>query len=67
MSEEEKLLKQILQELQRQGEQIEVLRKKIEQTHEPILQALLEEYIKIKPSYIDAFQNLLLTYRNKSN
>jgi hypothetical protein len=55
-------LEQILNELKACREDIEALRKRIEDTHDPVLQTLLEMIIQVKPTS-SPIQDLL----NKAN
>jgi uncharacterized coiled-coil DUF342 family protein len=55
-------LEQILNELKACREDIEALRKRIEDTHDPVLQTLLEMIVQVKPTS-SPIQDLL----NKAN
>jgi uncharacterized coiled-coil DUF342 family protein len=55
-------LEQILNELKACREDIEALRKRIEDTHDPVLQTLLEMIVQVKPTF-SPIQDLL----NKAN
>jgi cell division septum initiation protein DivIVA len=53
----------LLTEIKACREDIEALRKRIEDTHDPVLQTLLEMIIQVKPTPASPIQDLL----NKAN
>jgi hypothetical protein len=53
----------LLSEIKACREDIEALRKRIEDTHDPVLQTLLEMIIQVKPTPASPIQDLL----NKAN
>jgi hypothetical protein len=59
-------LEQILNELKACREDIEALRKRIEDTHDPVLQTLLEMIVQVKPTS-SPIQDLLNKAKNKTS